>query len=404
MTSIGLLARRAVNSSAAAITAVILTVAHTGDGPQVGNDRTRARCDEFHKPFWRLGRPDSSFLHRAQKTDSRTKEIDQLHSIYKVDWGTVLGEGAFGRVYPAKHRDTGEKVALKKISKRYTNSTSFRSETDALLRIYENGGHPNILGLRDLYRDEKYYYLILDLVPGGEMFDHLIEYGSYSEDDASRLVQEILSALAFLHSIGITHADLKAENILLCEKKQGSETVKLIDFGCARSVLYHKGIATDEEIEDRIKSNPTPPMTHQLTEHLSPSAKDFIKSLMNPDPDQRLSAVAALRHSWIRGERTPTEKILGSDCKLAMNQDLRQKLATGIFAALVVEGMKAEIDNESSLSDASSRTHILKRAFEVFDDQGKGFVNEADLSRVITKVTGAELSRNDQRNMISIAF
>jgi hypothetical protein len=110
MTSIGLLARRAVNSSAAAITAVILTVAHTGDGPQVGNDRTRARCDEFHKPFWRLGRPDSSFLHRAQKTDSRTKEIDQLHSIYKVDWGTVLGEGAFGRVYPAKHRDTGEKV------------------------------------------------------------------------------------------------------------------------------------------------------------------------------------------------------------------------------------------------------------------------------------------------------
>jgi serine/threonine protein kinase len=164
-----------------------------------------------------------------------------------------------------------------------------------------------------------------------------------------------------------------------------------------------KGIATDEEIEDRIKSNPTPPMTHQLTGHLSPSAKDFIKSLMNPDPDQRLSAVAALRHSWIRGERTPTEKILGSDCKLAMYQDLRHKLATGIFAALVDEGMKAETDNELSSSDASSRTHILKRAFEVFDDQGKGFVNEADLSRVITKVTGAELSRNDQQNMISIA-
>ena len=77
-----------------------------------------------------------------------------------------------------------------------------------------------------------------DLVPGGEMFEHLIQYGSYSEDDASRLVQEILSALAFLHNIGITHADLKPENVLLCEKNQGSETVKIIDFGCAKSKWY----------------------------------------------------------------------------------------------------------------------------------------------------------------------
>jgi len=67
------------------------------------------------------------------------------------------------------------------------------------------------------------------------MFTHLIQYGSYSEEDASRLVQEILSALAFLHNIGVTHADLKPENILLCEEQQGSETVKIIDFGCAKS-------------------------------------------------------------------------------------------------------------------------------------------------------------------------
>lgn len=114
MTSIGLLARRAVNSSAAAITAAVLAISfleHTGDGTQADMDKSRARCDEFHEPFWRLGRPDTSFIHgAAQKTDSRTKGVDQLHSTYKVDWSTVLGEGAFGRVFPAKHRDTGEKV------------------------------------------------------------------------------------------------------------------------------------------------------------------------------------------------------------------------------------------------------------------------------------------------------
>ena len=91
-------------------------------------------------------------------------------------------------------------VALKKISKRYTSTSSFKTETDALLRIYDNGGHPNISGLRDMYEDYAHYYLILDLVSGGEMFDHLSSDGAYSEADAARLTYEVASALAFLVS------------------------------------------------------------------------------------------------------------------------------------------------------------------------------------------------------------
>jgi len=67
---------------------------------------------------------------------------------------------------------------LKKISRRYTSASGFKTETEALLRIYDNGGHPNISGLRDMYEDHNYYYLILDLVSGGEMFEHLINYGT----------------------------------------------------------------------------------------------------------------------------------------------------------------------------------------------------------------------------------
>ena len=72
-----------------------------------------------------------------------------------VDYDTVLGEGAYGRVHPAASVSAGERVALKRLSKRHTDSTSFfGSETNALLRIYDNGGHPNISGLRDMYEDE----------------------------------------------------------------------------------------------------------------------------------------------------------------------------------------------------------------------------------------------------------
>jgi len=74
---------------------------------------------------------------------------------YVVDYDTVLGEGAYGRVHPASCVSTGEHVALKRLSKRNTDPTSFfGSETAALLRIYDNGGHPNISGLRDMYEDE----------------------------------------------------------------------------------------------------------------------------------------------------------------------------------------------------------------------------------------------------------
>jgi len=174
--------------------------------------------------------PRNVMLHRMRSTRAR-----HLGEKYKVDWNTCLGEGAYAQVFPGK-TERGEKVAIKRILKKYTNSSSFRTETNALLRIYDNGGHPNISGLRDMYEDDDHFYLVMDLVCGGEMFDHLINYGAYSEADASRLIHEIASALTFLHGVGVVHADLKPENMLLCSKNKSDGTIQLIDFGC--SVVY----------------------------------------------------------------------------------------------------------------------------------------------------------------------
>jgi len=138
------------------------------------------------------------------------------------------------------------KVALKKISRNYTSSSAFKTETDALLRIYDNGGHPNISGLRDMYEDHNSFYLILDIVNGGEMFEHLINYGAYSEADAARLMHEVASALAFLHGVGVIHADLKPENLLLSTKNRSDGTLKIIDFGCANV----RAIDSDDDDDD----------------------------------------------------------------------------------------------------------------------------------------------------------
>lgn len=107
---------------------------------------------------------------------------------------------------------------MKKISKQYTTDATFEREMDAFMHIRQSGDHPNICGLHENFEEGNYYYLVLDLVQGGEMFDHLIRDGAYSEADAARLVREVGSALNFLHGIGLVHSDLKPENLYVINR------------------------------------------------------------------------------------------------------------------------------------------------------------------------------------------
>jgi serine/threonine protein kinase len=113
-------------------------------------------------------------------------------------------------VYMCTDRITGEKHALKEMPKKYTNNESFQREIVALLRVRESGSsHPNICELKETFDENDNYYLVLDLISGGEMFDHLAQDGPYSESDAAHLVRETASALAFIHGVGLVHGDLK---------------------------------------------------------------------------------------------------------------------------------------------------------------------------------------------------
>jgi Protein kinase domain len=130
---------------------------------------------------------------------------ETVRSMYNVNWKRPLGQGGFGAVYSATDRKTGEKVALKQISKKHTTDVGFQREMEAFLHLRRAGGHPNICGLRENFDEGNYFYFSLDLISGGEMFDHLISSGPYSEEDAARLVREVASALGFMHGIGIVH-------------------------------------------------------------------------------------------------------------------------------------------------------------------------------------------------------
>jgi len=291
----------------------------------------------------------------------RSKKARSLHEKYDIAWNVVLGHGSYGAVYPCRLCMNGERAALKVINKKYTDQSSFHRETDALLRIYDNGGHRNISGLRDVYEDSSCYYLVLDMISGGEIFDHLVEGGAFCEADASRLMREAASALMFLHENGIVHSDLKPENLMLTSKRRKHGSLKIIDFGsaivahdidkevvgqsdcktydvstgtiaywpperfanggCCKPteamdmwstgvILYimltgihpfdPEGHASDKEIELRIKGDPTYPICASRVSHLSASAIDLIKKLLEPDPMKRLDAAGMFEHSWFK--------------------------------------------------------------------------------------------------------
>ena len=75
--------------------------------------------------------------------------------------------------------------------------------------------HPNILKLYEFFQDEKRYFLVTELCSGGELFDRIAEEQYFSEQDAARIIRQILSSVNYCHQRKIVHRDLKPENILL---------------------------------------------------------------------------------------------------------------------------------------------------------------------------------------------
>jgi serine/threonine protein kinase len=156
--------------------------------------------------------------------------IDDFYEIEKV-----LGEGSYGMVYQARRRVDGALVALKTMPRNLTGKTDFEREVAALQLLSKPPGHTHIVQLYDLHRDDQNYYLAMELIEGGELLEHLIENGPYSEGLAASFLRQFAEALCFVHRNGLSHADLKPENLLLSSNDMNKAQLKVADFGCARS-------------------------------------------------------------------------------------------------------------------------------------------------------------------------
>ncbi|KAH0847800.1 Serine/threonine-protein kinase srk1 [Fonsecaea pedrosoi] len=142
-----------------------------------------------------------------------------------------MGDGAFSNVYKARDTQTGDEVAIKVVRKFEMNSNqgdahlhpNFKKQPKGVERanilkevqIMRQLDHPNIVKLIDFSESRQYYYIVLELCPGGELFHQIVRLTYFSEDLSRHVITQVANALLYLHEeTGVVHRDIKPENLL----------------------------------------------------------------------------------------------------------------------------------------------------------------------------------------------
>lgn len=158
---------------------------------------------------------------------ARSMTTNGIHAIYDI--GAVVGQGAFAVVRKAIERVSGKNYAIKIIRKnKISNNVAVQREIEILKQL----DHAYVVGLKDFYEDSTSYYLVMDYVGGGDLMDFVISNGPIAEDASREIVRQVLVGVGYVHGLGISHRDLKPDNILISQ--DDPVIVKVSDFGLAK--------------------------------------------------------------------------------------------------------------------------------------------------------------------------
>jgi len=282
------------------------------------------------------------------------------------DLGPQVGEGTFGSVRKARHRQTGQVHAVKSVPKHMIQDGELWAE----IAIMKQLDHPHIMRLYYTFEDEKYVYMASEMCAGGELYDTLDESGFFPERVAGILMRQILGAVNYLHSSKhIAHRDLKPENFLVLKRVTHEMLhLKMIDFGTAKrfdqaplktkvctahyvapevlkrgDVEYTEKVDVwscgvilymllcgfmpfhhedDKEILKIVKKGKYEFSPAAVWGLISDPAKDLIRHMMCMKVQDRFTATQAFNHEWTQNEEVCGGELHDADIVKSMRQFL----------------------------------------------------------------------------------
>mmetsp|Transcript_15484 Transcript_15484/g.19403 ORF Transcript_15484/g.19403 Transcript_15484/m.19403 type:complete len:351 (+) Transcript_15484:295-1347(+) len=169
---------------------------------------------------------------------------DSIFIKYHID-REPLNRGAYGVVRQCVKKETQDLFAVKTIPKLKDlgNIKDIQAEISTLKFL----SHSNVMKLEEVYENENAFHLITPLYRGGTLFDRIFQArksrkGCLSEEEAAILTKQMLCAIAYCHSQGVVHRDVKPENFMF-EYQSSDARLVLIDFGYARTFDLNKSPA-----------------------------------------------------------------------------------------------------------------------------------------------------------------
>jgi len=271
----------------------------------------------------------------SMNTNLKTTEVSKILTIGNFRLGKTIGVGSFGKVKIAEHLVTGHKVAVKILNRKKIKSLRMDLKIRREISNMKMFRHPHIIRLYEVIESTTDIFMVMEYVPGGELFDYIVTHGKLSENIARHFFQQIISGVDYCHQHMVVHRDLKPENLLI----DSHNDVKIADFGLStmmsdgdflKTSCGSPNYAAPEVISGKLYAGPEvdcwscgvilytlvcaklpfddeyiPTLfkkiragTFEIPSYVSPLCRDLISSMLVVDPLKRITINEIKQHAW----------------------------------------------------------------------------------------------------------
>ena len=316
-----------------------------------------------------------------------------------------IGKGGMGFVYSARHKETGEQVALKTLLNVFADDRNFRDRFHQEIETLQQLQHIGIVQIIGYGQEDGILFYAMELVKGRTLFQILKESGTISWREVIRITIDVCHALKHAHDRGVIHRDLKPSNLFLTENDQ----VKLVDFGIAR-LFGATQLTADQAVVGTADY-----MAPEQAEGARPTLKSDLYSLgsvmyalLTGHPPFASASVAQIIHKLKYDHPQPITELV-PDVPMELDYIVRQLLSknpdnripTPLAVAHRLQAMQHALEGSMPIKPASSTVGVHDSNEDIMDGATMEYIPTEQQDNANVTVDGEYFSKIEDSNQDS---